>query len=540
MRATRLFCSALLLLGAVAAAGAVQDTLRLRDGSAVKGTLRTYGGDSFLFETSGETKTFPRAEVSSVLLGHEEVRTGLPPGISVTGGLTVDRWTAVRRITKFGAGPDHKQMYMAKMDGHGSRILFASIQGVYTVKTDGTGLVRLTKKKTRIVDISVDGGKVAWYVGGEGFFTADSDGSNRRKLPAKSRVWSIAMTASGDRVFALTGPGIVSFASDGSGQKTIVTTEQAAKAGGTKVNRNYWPNDDAVDVSDNGSRIAFKFSQDLFVANGDGSGVRAITSYRKNPKLWSITSPRISGDGTTLAFWHDSSKSMNFYSWEGGHLFQYRDVHHGGGGLELSGDGSVAGLSWGVRFFKRDGSGQYHPVAHGGMSPNPVHRARSVSFTRDMKKACVVTDLASSWNAAPSELSIIEFNPMSLGGVPHIEKVAITPMSLKVDGSDRLAITAEPKAAELRRMGHTSVRNGVVCTDPKMTYYVWNKMYDDGRGRGDKKAKDGIWTGGDMRVYVSKGYNEPMPGPLTIRLTASDKKGNVLYLDVNGVELTPP
>ena len=196
-------------------------------------------------------------------------------GITVGRNLGISRWYTIRRITKFPRGEEVKFIRSTKISSDGSRIAFAASQGLFTIRPDGTGLVRVSDKPCAMMDISANGNKVAWFEGGpDGLFVANADGSGREKMPGGLNVVSLRMTADGSRLFVLVPEkgGIFMLPADGSDVKKIVTTAAVCKLLEIEENGNHWR---SLDISDDGSRIAFNLLWDLFTANGGRLGPAA-------------------------------------------------------------------------------------------------------------------------------------------------------------------------------------------------------------------------------------------------------------------------
>ena len=210
----------------------------------------------------------------------------------------------------FGAG-----LYVSAPDGSGSlrlaagehpdwspdgqRIVFAARStelGVYTIRPDGTGLVKVAPSTSRpsYPTWSPDGQTIL-YDDAATIFTVPASGATPTALtsgtPANNAEWS----PDGSRILFESSPFILGdgnlYLTDPSGSPaTLLATGHSAT----------WAPD--------GSHIVFVRNGDLFVIGADGTGLRPLTSGSPNDSL-----PSWSPDGTAIAFPRDGVVAAGVY-----------------------------------------------------------------------------------------------------------------------------------------------------------------------------------------------------------------------------------
>ncbi|MBI5428036.1 MAG: hypothetical protein HZA02_07130 [Nitrospinae bacterium] len=506
----------------------------------IGGKLLAADEKTVVFKTAEGLLAKSREEVRAIFLGEPQAAAGsLPPGLSAANGLEIKRWTTFRRITNFQRGPGAKFVYEVKISADGSKIVFASYQGTFVVNADGSGLVQLSDKRNNgLVDISADAKKIAWYSPEDGLMVANSDGSARMKVPGGLKVDSLRMTAKGDRLFVLVPEqgGIYALPSDGSGLRRVVHISAAAKVAGTDENNNYWRGWPAgLDISDDGSRLAFTFLYDAFTANGDGGGLRKLTEFGKAQDL-SLSRVRISGDGRRVVY-HNArgdQSALTVMDWDGGNRFEYKGNNvNNGDWIRFSHDARAIVMSWGLRLFDGDGKGQWNADDLGGANPGPhaLVRAKMGSIGADLKRAVLEIEGPESVDQGrPSQLVVAEFNPPSLNGLGPLENIEAAPRFMLNDGSNSSIVSARVNEADLLYAGVLLMREGFRLND----WLSWHLPL-----KKDPKAKVGVFSSEPvaMRSYSGK----PMAaGPVTLRVFTIGKNGNVLTVDLEGLEARQP
>ena len=285
----------------------------------------------------------------------------LPAPLTAGKGLSIVRWTTFRRITRF-TQTDLKYFSQVRLSGDGSKIACACAQGTFVLNADGSGLVALSTKPNNnpgVVDITPDGKKVVWTdINERELYVANSDGTERVKLPVTTPVSSARITADGKRVFVLSpeAGGILSLPTDGSDLRRVMTTATVCKLNGVGENGNHWRSwPSGLDISADGSRVVFHLLWDAFAMNGDGSGLRQLTSYL-NPEDRNLNLVRLSGDGKRVATYHQT-KGLEIQDWEGGNSNKHPWANglFDGRSLQFSADGSKLVMGTGLWLQSRGG-----------------------------------------------------------------------------------------------------------------------------------------------------------------------------------------
>lgn len=515
------------------------DELHLQSGSVLNGKLIAADERSIVFKTADSLLTKSRDEVRMIVLGGREIKVGaLPPGVSVTQGLTVRRWATFRRITNFQRGADAKFINNSKISADGSKIIFSTYSGTYVINADGSSLVRLSDKRNNgFIDISADAKNVTWYNAEEGLMVANSDGAGRLKMPGGLQVDSLRMTARGDLLVVLAGGNISTLPTDGSGIKRVVSTEQAAKVAGTDANGNFWRGwPSGLDMSDDGSRIVFHFLWDAFAVGSDGGGLRKLTDFGRTDDR-SLGRVRISGDGRRVAYYNSRNESsFTVVDWDGGNRLDQAGAYlNSGEWMQMSRDGAKALISWGLRIFDGNGKGRWNVDDIGGVwGAHPLTRVRLATASADFKRVCVEIESAESVDQGrPSQLVVVDFDPPTLNGAIPMANIDISPRFLINDGSTQAGISAQITDPNLQYAGVMPMRAGLRLAD-------WNYGNLPMKKPADKaKGSDNIFESDPLRMQTNSGKPVP-PGPLSMRVFSVSKEGHVFMLEMDGFEARLP
>ncbi|MBI5208683.1 MAG: hypothetical protein HY927_01765 [Elusimicrobia bacterium] len=542
---TRLGRQALVLAAAISvvtalASGAraedAKDSLQLRSGTTLLGRALGFDRSTVVFKTAAGQREFKRAEVEAILFGGPEAAVGsLPSWLSARDGLKVARWMTFRRITRFARGEDNKAINAAKISANGSKIAFAAYQGTFVIDPDGSNLVKLGgKRNDAMIDISADGRKVVW-LDQDGLFMADSDGSGRVKVAFPFQVTSLRMTADGAAlvVFSRDQGSLYRVQPGGSEPRRITGNPEVAKVLGY-TDYNGYMFSESFGISNDASRIVIQFWQDVAALNGDGTGLRRLNGSRK-PDDRSLKWVRLSGDGRRVAYHNSEEPAITVVDWDGGN----QTVHAGPftastDWMQVSGNGGKVLSSWGLRLFDGGGQGRldasYWPVS------DPLYRASMASMSADAKRVCLVLEGPESVDQGrPSQLVVVDLNPMEQNGAPPLHDIDASPRFLLADGSTFATVTARSDDPELKHLDCTALRDGIGV---KNWYAVPSWMNDNGE-HGDAKAKDGLFTNG--RFHFGTGGRGPMDaGPLTLRVVAFNNANHALVVDLEGLETRKP
>jgi hypothetical protein len=456
----------------------------------------------------------------------------LPPQITAGKNLRISRIQTFRRITNFPRGDEAQSISAVKIADNGSSIYFASDKGTFTINPDGTGLRQISKKPAALIDLSADGGKLAWYEGGaDGLFTANGDGSERTPMPGGFNIIALRMTADGSKLFILSPEknGLFVMPSDGSDVKRVTTTAAVSKALGLPdENGNSWRNQ--IDISSDGSRIAMYFLWDVLACSGDGSNLHPITRY-KGPV---IDRMRLSPDGTTIVHMRNQSpnSALVFTAFDGSPIAEFKKSDENISSMQIASDNSRVWISSGVRNFSRDGHTMLDACDCGAGLWAPAN----LSMTSDQRRGCFQIDgPLSTDQGRPSQLMIVNFNPQSIDALPSVSEINGAPKFMLADGSSTVRVTMKSSDPEPRSIGAALIYDG---HRPPNLANTWYGMNDNGTD-GDETKGDGIFTtkGLCARTYDGK----PLPaGPVTLRVHILDKDWNLTVVDLDGLEVRTP
>ena len=279
-----------------------------------------------------------------------------PPQLTVGKNTKILRWTTFRKITAFPRGEGAQMISNVKMAADGSRIAFISRKGTFVINPDGKDQRQLSDKPASLVDISSDGRTVAWFQpDDEKIFVSGTGGGEKTEMPpGLKRILSLRLTADGSRLFALSPEkgGIFMMPTDASDVRKVVTTADVCKLFALDENGNFWR---TFDISDDGSHLVGHLLANAFAANGDGSGLRALTKYKSEGMLWSV---RISGDGGTIVHFRQNPDNIAyvFSNWDGGNVRELRrPAEETPASMHVSRDGRSAAVTRGTRFVHADG-----------------------------------------------------------------------------------------------------------------------------------------------------------------------------------------
>ena len=522
-----------LLLLALLGSAALADRLQLRNGQTVEGQFLGYDGQTIVFRGATGFVSLPRTEVAAIFLGEAQPTGGNP--FTVGPGLSVSGWVTIKRLKTWSA-KETPVFSAIRMSADGSTIALASYQGTFVMNTDGSDYHPVATKRNSngLVDLSADGRKIAW-MDDDGTWVANKDGSGKLKLPGGySYVEHLRITADGRTIFlrAQTPGAVFRIPADGSGLKQIANTDQCAGLLKEKSNRNFWTRC-GMDISDDGSRVAFGFHNELFTVGGDGQGLRLI-----EPRGQTHTDDPIvvSGDGSTIAIhstYGPGANQVRMMNFDGSNLVSYGD-YKSTRFLDLSRDGSVCFGSWGLVRLTRDGQGELWPIhTNDGIQPPPLYRlVRGVS-SADGKRVAMLSVAADRTQG--EGVVLVDLNPPTISGVPMINNIRITPTFLLTDQSSNAVLTYEVTGQDVKHAQVSILRDGVQRL--QFTYYDSLKLSDDGKKGSDEKAGDGTFTTDQLRVYKA---GKIPPGPLTTRCVAYDDAFNMLLVDVEGLEARQP
>jgi hypothetical protein len=417
----------------------------------------------------------------------------------------------------------------------GSRIAFSSRSGTWVINPDGSNASQLSKKPSTLVDISNNGNVIAWFEQSDqpAVYAMNLTDDEKVKMPG-TFLGPAAVRVSGDgsKVF-VTEPqkgNIFVMPSDGSDLKTVITAKEICALLKIDENWNHWR--EQLDVSDDGSRVAFVFLWDAFAVNADGSNLRRLSDYG----TYAVTALAMSGNGQRIVQHRGYGKDSGvvFQNWDDGGTLSFPKMEEAGGRIDVSPDGATAFFSPGVRIYSSDGKTFFEPA---NFCVNLWANPYNLTMTADGKRGCFTIDGPESVDQGrPSQLMIVDVDPSSFNGAPIIGEIKITPKFMVNDKSNTLTITASvpAPAKEVQSVGAIPARAGTRVPDLNSGY----AMNDIGQ-HGDETAEDAIYTTTALSAYTYSGT--PMPtGPVGIRLHVLDKNWNVTVVDVEGVEVRAP
>ncbi len=483
----------------------------------------------------------PAPQVASSELVSTWNNEDLPVGISVSKGLKVRGWTTVRRITR-NKIEDGWNISNARISGDGSRIVFASNKGTYVVAADGNSAPVQVGAAAHVdggqVSISDDGKVIAWK-DTDGLFVSNSDGSGRRLLDDKTRWKKVQLTADGRRLFLceLYGQSITAMNINGSNRQSLVTVEQIQKTVGLTGNRNFF-SVQGMDVSADGSRIVFHAGNDLFTWT-TGAGIRRLTTYHGSRETHGVSAVAISGDGSRCCYTEyltTGAQLPRVIQFTGQPIVSFPEVGHAE--LQMSQDGRfffASNVGWAQRYDVE--AKHYNAPLSFSNYHWPTFRAARTSFSRDGRRACFFVP---DWGGkriteAPitPQITVMDFNPTTLDGVPHLEQIDIQDRVLPAE--KRKSTTASVKATgdEIQFTAFLPIRPG---TDQlKYKTFGLHALSDDGKTLGDETAKDAQFTSSHFDIFLLNANAPCDPGPLTLRVFAFDKNDHMLSVEVDGV-----
>lgn len=172
---------------------------------------------------------------------------------------------------------------------------------LYSIRTDGTGLVRLAKNAADPA-ISPDGARIAFTRGG--IWLMDSNGANQRRLlRASSWTHSPAWSADGTALFFLRADGIYRIRADGSGlrrvSKATCLDDLAVSPNGRDLAYVEWPSFSSPNECDDQPPT-------IYASDLSGRKARALSGRWAESPAWSP-------DGKLLAF--SSEDAVNGPPW---------------------------------------------------------------------------------------------------------------------------------------------------------------------------------------------------------------------------------
>ena len=528
-----------LVMCAVLAAGVLAqeapDELRLRNGTTLRGKAVAFDDGTVVFRTAEGLTTHKRADVAALFFGLAAAPGQLPPGLSAGEGLTVRRWATFHRITDH--PPFGYSIGGVRISANGAKIGYWVYEaGLFTISPDGTGLTRVYEKRIHGLDLSADGGKVAWY-GDEGLFVANADGSGRVKLPGGFPVIAMRLSADGSRLVCLSGDGVRMVATDGTGVRRIADLAQVARAAGTDENGNHFRDWRAgIDISDDASKIVFVFLWNGMALNGDGSGLRKVTNLRGEDNLYFI---RVSGDGRKVAWQEErgGQSKVTIADWDGGNPMVYQgDFCSSGQAFSLSRDGAVASLGWGMRQFaaaRRD----YYNVSYVAGDPDGLVRPQFLSVSADGRRGVVAVE------GPGHQLAVLDLNPPTLGKAPGLLNIRANPRWLVTDGTTRALLTCEPTDKDPRQIRNVLRRDGLQrLLGPEgyrgVELQAGQYLILNDRGEAqDAQAGDGVWSTNSLCLANDARCT---PGPLELRLVVTSKANHGLIVDLDGLAARAP
>jgi len=477
--------------------------------------------------------------VIQAMIAGEKPIARLPDGIGVGEGLEVTRWASYRLVTRF-----NKDLWTRFLDtrisGDGSRIALATEHGVWIVGADGTGLQRLSE--TRVghggVDVSVDGSTIAWH-DAKGAYVYNVEEKQKATMPEGIGTWSLRLSGDGKWLFLWDyGTGsLFRLASDGSDVRKIMTNGPPAELSGHPVNRNLWGAGLQVgpDVSHDAARVAFSYGGEAFVINGDGGGLRMLTNNRQQKRLY-MNYVKISGDGRRVSWHYPTEHRFVIADLQGNLIGEHDGVTHVDR-ARLTRDGRWLSIGRGWRLLSADGSQRMNLTHVGHNYPRAVSGASMTSISDDGRRACMMVTAKYGEINGYQQVLVVDLYPESLAGLPKLENVRVVPRSMPNDGSERATLTVKATDESL------DVVMGFLMKDD---YYGATSEYgavhafDDGVRYGDETAEDGVFTSNQLHLRPSDPDRAVPPGPVNLRVYAVNREGNMLLVDIAGLESRSP
>lgn len=497
-------------------------------GTGGTGTSAT-GGESGTAAGTGTTNATTTAGSNAGGVSGGGVGTGSPATLVGATKLKVSRIAIFRRLSQFKSGETQRGITSMKMSGNGKTIAVGSYSGAFTMRPDSPDVQVLSTGRTECIDVSYDGGTVAWFESAPqpALFVSGSNGTGKLKMPGGwNATQAIRITADGSKLFVLNPEkgGIVVVPTDGSDIKRIVSTEAACKLVEADVNGNHWRG--KLSISDDGSRLVSEVLWDIIACNGDGTGLRRITRY----KQFTTRGIALSPDGRVIAHLAyeggDRPTELRFTGFDGSPISAF--VKHGEESFfpTLTGDGKWVLGSWGVRFWSIDAKTHWDPldIGHG-----PLPRARGVSGDHAGRIAAFITEADGS-----DQIAIADFSPQSFVGTPAITDITVFPVFAPTDGTSSVQVTAKVSSGDLALVGCAFLWNGARIVGDAISY----QMFDDLQA-GDETKGDGIFTTNQLVLHPVNGKPRE-PGPIGVRVFAFDKSGSLTVVDLEGVSARSP
>ena len=451
--------------------------------------------------------------------------------------LTQVRRTSYRRITNFPRGPEAKFITGARISADGTRIVFGTSNGTYTIASNGSGMVQLSDKKNNgHLDISANGQKVAWYDDSLEGWAAGSDGTGKTKLAGTHSVRAMRMTAAGDQIFEIApdAGGLIKVPADGTALQLIMSTTDVAKLNGVDPNGNHWRA--VLDVSDDGGKVVFTFLWDAFQMMGDGTGLKQLTQFLM-PENRTLNLARVSGNGAKVAWnvQNGATSSVTISDWGGGTPVVYSGSTYAEAyWMHLPGNGAKAALSAGLLVLDTAKVAPYDAIDSGSTSI-PLGKPVMVTMTADQTRACLVIEGQESTDQGrPNQLVVVDFEPPTTNGAPGITGAATSTLTIPNDGTKPASIFAlVTDSDEISEVNTVALRGGLRLG---LTPWLHWPLEDTGL-HGDATAKDMVHSTNTVTLPPD---NKVAPGPFTLRFVASNRGGHVLMIDTEGLAATAP
>ncbi|MEU8039321.1 hypothetical protein [Streptosporangium sp. NPDC049078] len=186
------------------------------------------------------------------------------------------------------ASPAH-----AAYPGVNGKIYFLQDEDIYNIDADGTNPTQLTNTPAieRELSVSADGLKIAFLrCSGTSadvyLMNADGTGVTQLTTGSSATCMGLDISPDGTKIAYTFNGGIKVINADGTNPVTLITGNA------------YFP-----DYSPDGTKIAYGLTKDIYTINTDGTGQNKLTV---NPPTWSDTSshPDWSPDGTKIVYMH--------------------------------------------------------------------------------------------------------------------------------------------------------------------------------------------------------------------------------------------